>query len=315
MRDFDRDVSSAAEWTSSVPAGEPSWSLARQCLFDSCQRAYFLCHFMSQGGWDQYSHPLVRQCYIEKRLLTVREWSEDVLNGSLRVALDRTLRVPDGPRESEVQRLFMFEVARRISEGAVQLRNREWERDTKCLNLFELYYSGCAPDAFESGATALRKAARDFAFSDAMLRLVAVERNAWRRLNDFESFRIRNMEIWTRPPLAWVESGNAHFLELRLSLPDAASAAIDAGLLDLLAFYRLKTPSNSSIASFTTPDGSSIEAAPDAMAVRCLASAGAQAMAAKMHPDGRMWIDDFSKAPDEAKCVSCRFKGICSKTQ
>ena len=311
MRDFERDVSSAAEWTSSVPAGEPSWSLARQRLFDSCLRAFHFCHFMSQGGWDQYSHPLVRQCYIEKRLLTVREWSEDVLNDSLRIAIDHTLRAPDGRRESETQRLFQFEVARRISEGAVQLRNREWERDTKCLNLFELYYPGEERDAFERGASALRKAAKDFALSDAMLGLLSVERNAWRRLNEFESFRIHGVEVWARPALSCVEAGRASFLEIRLALPDAGMAGLDAGLLDLLAFHRFKTTSNSSIVSFATPDGSYVNAVPDAMAIRCMVPKGAASMADKMRQDGRMWLEDYPKTEDDSKCASCRFKGIC----
>lgn len=311
MRDFARDVSSAAEWTSAVPAGEPCWSLARQRLFDSCLRAFHLCHFMSQGGWDQYSHPLVRRCYLEKRLLTVREWSENVLNESLRNALERTAHVPDGRREQETQRLFQFEVARLIAEGAVQLRNCEWERDPKCLNLFELYYSGHPGDAFEKGCSAMRKAAKDFAVSDAMLGLLSVERNAWRRLNEFESFRLNGVEVWTRPSLCWVEAGQAHFLELRLKLPDCERAALDAGLLDLMAFYRLKTPTNSSIVSYATPEGMSMDATPDALGVRAMVPAGSAAMVAKMRHDGKMWLEDFPKTSGETQCQGCRFKGIC----
>ncbi len=311
MRDFRRDVSSAAEWTSSAPAGEPSWSLARQRLFDSCQRAYCLCHFISQGGWDQHSHPLARQCYIEKRLLKASEWAETVLNASLRDALERTLRFPDGKRESETQRLFQFEAARRVAEGAAQLRNREWESDPKCLNLFELYYADGEPGAFERAASAIRKAAKAFSVSDAMLGLLSVERAAWRRLNEFESFRLPNLELWARPPLCWVEEGQANFLELRLSFPDVESSSLEAGLLDLLAFHKFKKPTNSSIVSIVSPEGGCMNAAPDALAIRALAPKGAAAMAAKIRLDGRAWLEDFPKAADESLCASCRFKGVC----
>ena len=317
MRDFERDVSSAAGWNYSVPAGEPSWSLARARLFESCQRAYFLCHFMSQGGWDQYSHPLVRQCYIEKRLLSCAEWIDDVLNDAIRIAIDRTLHTPDGKREQETQRLFQFEVARRISEGAVQLRNREWERDTKCLNLFETYYGTgqAGSEAFEAASRCLRTSAKAFSLSDPMLGLLSVERNDWRRLHEFESFRLHGVEVWTSPSLSWVVEGRACFLEIRMSLPEPDAAALSAGLLDLLAFHRFKTPSNSSIVSYVAPDSSGLNAVPDSLAIRAMIPKSNSAMTGKMHPDGRMWIEDFPKCPDDKKCANCRFKGICAKTQ
>jgi hypothetical protein len=316
MRDFARDLEkAAAPWDGAVPAGERSWSLARAKLFESCQRAYFCRHYLAQGGWDQYANALQRQCFVEKQLVTCKAWSERVLNDSLSESVDATLKLPDSRRVVELARQFQYEVASRIAEGAVQLRNRAWENDPKMLHLFEFHYGLERLELFENCAKELRKAAKDFVQTDVFLSLAAVERNAWRRLGSFESFRLNGLEIWTSPKLAWVAFSQAHFLELRLELPSSLEdAARHASLLDLLAFHRFKTPSNSSLTALATPSGAGMDLTPDARSARELVAFSAAKMAAKIRADAKAHIEDFPKSPEKAKCALCRFQNTCAAT-
>ena len=315
MRDFNRDVANASEWRGSVPAGELSWSPARHALFESCKRAYFLCYYMAQGAWDQYSHPLLRQCYIEKRLTTLPAWAGSVLNDAFSFALEKTARHPDSARAGEAVKAFLFETARLIAESAAQLRRREWQEDPKKLNLFEFYYGKAADDAFDAKAKELKAAAKDFSCSDAAISAFAIDRNAWRRLKEFEPFRLCGMEAWAHPPLAWVIEGRAHFLELKLgSSVFSDSLASHAAMLDLLAASRFKTSRGTSVLHLAFPDGSSSDIMPDPAPLVKLASSSSQAMRALIRPDGFAHIADFPPNPDKERCGSCRFRGTCEKT-
>jgi hypothetical protein len=318
MRDFARDVREGVAWIGALPAAEPSWSLARHRLFQFCRRAYFINHHLAQGGWDEHSHPLVRQAYVEKHISTGESWIAGSLNAALRAASLRTAEAQASRRDFEFRSAFKRELSRGVSRGAVQLRNREWRVDPKVsLNLFEIYYGADGASAFrpfEDAVEELGRLAKAFLLSDAVLGLIAAEPLSWRFLRPFESFRLARMELWAAPPLTRVSDGRAFFFEIRYAQPDPEDASLDAGMLDLLAADLFKTPCGTSAVTFCQPDGAAwIVPASGHLALRALAPRSAAEMASSTRPDGTVSLEDFPKRGEADVCAKCRFKGVCGK--
>lgn len=71
----------------SVLTNDFSWSKSRHEKLSECLRAYYLYYYRSWGGWDQGSHPEVRQLYILKKLSNRFSWAGTVVHDTIKNAL------------------------------------------------------------------------------------------------------------------------------------------------------------------------------------------------------------------------------------
>ncbi len=308
MRDFQRDAARAAAWTGEIPAGDFSWSLARHALFRACPRAFFLSSYMAQGGWDPYAAKAVRECYAEKQSQSVEEWIEQSLGSAIACAVERAAEAEGGYMAGTAARALIGAAARIIAEADVQLRNEEWRHDPKKLRLLE-------PQRFPDAARGLRSAAKALSESDLLLRLLNVEPPEWRRLKSFEQFKLDGVTVWIKAPLAWVSQGRASFLEANASDSfDKEEAALHAGILDLFASSRFKTPSGTSRLILALPSGAGIEIEPATRQARELAARSSKEMLAMLRPDGKAAIEDFPLKLGACRNLPCRFQRTCEKT-
>lgn len=317
MRDFQRDVLAASKPAIDIPAGEFSWSLSRQTLFESCQRAYFIRHYLAQGGWNLHANELSKQAFLEKNLRPFDSWLEELFNDAIASTLQDA---PDSMAEAAAARRLRASLERSLAEAEAELRFEEWRSDPKKLNLMELYYGDGEFKSYTGAITAAREsleaASEAFVASEIFPELLAVENVQWRRGGKPQSFQMDGIEVWTSSRLTWLSKGLLRSLLIHLAKPDPAISSLQASLFMLFANQRHKARGRTLLRVAFLEEGlfKAETRYPNIKEASDLIAGSSAVMLAKIRSGGTVRSCDFPPAADrDAICLKCRFRGLCKR--
>jgi len=175
---------------------ELSWSVSRDHLFQSCERAYYYTYYGSWGGWESDAPAATRKLYILKKHADPAMWAGGVVHGVIAEALRR-----HAMKRSPINAAELKAHAReKLRAGWLEAVNRDWEATPKKTNLFELYYgNGRTLPAEETERIKERVNSCLDAFADsAILReILAASYLSWRPVEQLDSFLLDGtLKVW-----------------------------------------------------------------------------------------------------------------------
>ncbi len=293
MRDFRLEEMNAAEASFIVPAPEFSWSLSRARLFAECRLAYFFQYYLTQGGWDSYADPLIREAWAAKKELSenLRRsiWCRELFCD----ALNALRNAPAGIRF-------------RMLCGRL---NALLKRRAEVLD-------ASSPDGLADAGTRFAAAAvpavRAFLASDTSKILAAVQTPTSFNSAGLSSFESGGVTVWREPGIVWREPGFACSLSVSFSehVPEHESASAD-----LFALAVSGRPEHGpAVSYFLAKDDRGDwcerrEEGDPLRAERGIAETSAEMRA--LENDGSVNLADFIPSPGLEKCAACRYSAVC----
>lgn len=204
------------------------WSWYRDRIFSFCPRSYMLHYEGGRGGFDLYAERERRLVYRLKKLSDVPRWLDELATEAVRGC------VPWRGRQ------FRHELFRQFANGRSRALAGDWVDDPAFLNLSELYYQECDPEALFAGAQEeLRRRAKLLENSPlkdlfADLNELTLVKTEYPLMIEMNAVR-----VWTAPVQIW-HSGNTLFF---LNWMKSAEGMSCAGALQCVwAMRHLKIP-------------------------------------------------------------------------
>ncbi|OQA83870.1 MAG: PD-(D/E)XK nuclease superfamily protein [Lentisphaerae bacterium ADurb.Bin242] len=325
MPDFDRFVLEATSWKEDVSPGTFSWSAAKYRLFRFCERAYFLRHYLAQGGWDAYSCERAQQAFLEKYLSTFDEWLGSVIEDSLDRALRETMpyHVSSG-RGAALTEALQVHVSRHLLRAEPELRFEEYWSDPKKLSFAELYYHTGEFASYKELLEAAREILSGFfsglESSGLMERLLELDPLGWRLPPDFVEFPFAGTRIHMRPWLWALHRGKAvgiafRFVHNPAKVPERKYADPGNGLSEKVFALRVSqryagwSPEVwNGVCVGDRFEWSSFRPSP---VTEEFVRDSTLAMLEKITAVPSIALTDFPKTEESAACENCRFRGVC----
>ncbi len=176
-----------------------TWSVSRDRLFRTCQRAYYYSYYGSWGGWEPESP--ARQLYILKNIRTFPLWAGTIVHDIIRNVLTK-FRSDRIPFESDALQQYARHLLR---EGWVQSVKKAWlQYPKKAVNLFEHYYGDGTNQVPAEQTEALKEKVYDalanFCQCDTLQELLTLPDPNWKSIDTLDKFIAGDLETDTGTP-------------------------------------------------------------------------------------------------------------------
>ncbi len=325
MPDFDRFVLEATSWREDVSPGTFSWSAAKYWLFHGCERAYFLRHYLAQGGWNSYSCELAQRAFLEKYLSTFDEWLGEMVEDSLDRALRETMpyRVASG-RGAALMEAFQVHVSRRLLLAEPELRAEEFWSDPKKLSFAELYYHtgefASHRELLESAREVLTGFFSGLESSGLMESLLELDPLGWRLPPEHVEFPFGGTSVHMRPWLLALHRGKAVGIAFRFvhdpaKMPERKYGDSANGLSEKVFARRISERYSgwhsevwNGVCVGDRFAWSSFRPAP--LAEEFVRDSVGE-MLGKIIGSSTVSLSDFPKTEEPSVCENCRLRGVC----
>ena len=295
-----------------IKADNFSWSIARQELFNFCERACFYHYYGAAGGFDSYAEPDARKLYLLKKLIPGKLWIDNIFSKILR---DTLLLSGIFKTSQDMLNEFSRRLIREFHLGRRIVNAKEWQQDPGKLNLLELYYNEVSPDEyFAVQWNLLESFFKSFSVSNLPGILHKVDSLNWKRISVPASFAVGKLQLWLAPDLIWQDGNCISFLDISGSGQHQDKRNTYAVLNAIMAEEKFKISPDKTISIFfnAATGKTEIPSLETLNISRTLEdiSNGASRMLEKISPDGTVQGVNFSRSEDN--CSKCKFREFCS---
>lgn len=329
MPDFRRWLLDASQPENPLPPGGFVWSPAKHFLFKKCPRAWFLRHYLAQGGWDVLSGESALHAYLLKYLAEPDAWMSATLERALSEALLEIAPVPIAgvDRAAALTEELQIRVSRQLRRARGELTREEYFSDPKLASFAALHYRTGEFASVDELISVLH--ARFAAFfrrwtdSDLPGELSAFEQLSWRLPPEHREFAWGFWRISLRPWLYAVRRSHVEAWRFTFTFGSGAAGATDWGdeaeecnLSErvLAAWAAGKYP------GFPLRVTSVICTRDDLLSRRLFpvpVSAGfitesAEPMLRMANRPGGLKPECFARAKQPEACLSCCFRAVCA---
>lgn len=212
---------------STIKAGEFSWSISRNKIYESCRRAYYLRYYAALGGHEQYSGEERPLLYRLKNLRSPDAWLKEIFAESLRETFHQGQFFPTS---SEAARELEKQMLKKFSRGRGEALSGCWIEDPKRVNLQEIYYNEADPDIFfKEQFKRLKETFIFFVNTDIFEQLCRIDSLNWKRIPLPAACTLRNFKIWLAPAIIW--SGGGRVTALNITSGGGRTAGALAALM------------------------------------------------------------------------------------
>lgn len=182
-----------------------SWSVSRDQMFRSCQRAYYYQYYASWGGWEADADERTRHIYRLKNLKTLEMWAGSIVHETIAEVLRKYAHSQIKIRTGELQ----ARARSKLRTGWLEAVNREWLRRPKANNLQELYYGNgktLPRERTDAAKEAVYKSLQGFAESEILREILAVPAMSWKPVDKLETFSMNGTKIWCAIDFAFIDA-------------------------------------------------------------------------------------------------------------
>lgn len=297
-----------------IKADNFSWSIARQELFNFCERACFYHYYGASGGFDSYAEPDVRKLYLLKKLIPGKLWIDNIFSKTLRGML---LQSGMFKTSQDMLKEFSRRLIREFHLGQSAVTAKEWRQDPGKLNLLELYYNEAPPDEyFAVYWNLLESFFKSFSASNLPETLCKVDSLDWKRIAIPADFAIGKLQLWLAPDLIWQNGDSISFLDINGSGQHQNKHNTYAVLNAIMAEEKFRTQPDKTISIFfnAVTGKTEIPGVETLNISRTLEdiSACVSRMLEKVSPDGTVQGITFFRS--EVNCAKCKFREFCRST-
>jgi hypothetical protein len=297
---------------------ELSWSVSREQLFRDCRRAYYYQYYGSWGGWEGDASHRTRTLYILKNIKSLAMWAGTIVHETVAEALNRFARSGTRITAGELQRRARI----KLRNGWVEAVNREWERNPKKTNLFELYYGNgktLPREKTERVKERVYGALEAFADSDILARILATPYLNWQPVDTLDSFQLDGLKVWCAIDFAYVDpAGAMRIIDWKTGGEKPEALRLQLGCYALYACEKWHAnPETVRLHGVFLGEGARVSdyAADPAMLVetkdRILSSAAQMREPLRDAAANLAAEEDFPGCGDARICRWCNYRGVC----
>lgn len=184
---------------------ELTWSVSRDRLFRTCERAYYYQYYGSWGGWERDAPDRTRKLYILKNIKSLPMWAGEIVHSVIAESLRRYAMKKSPLTVAALQ----TEGRRKLRSGWLEAVNREWLHQPKKTNLQELYYGNGKTLPKEQTEKIRRKVnfcLENFSESTVLKEILAASYLNWKPVDMLDSFVLEGgLKVWCALDFAFVE--------------------------------------------------------------------------------------------------------------
>ena len=299
---------------------ELTWSVSRDRLFQSCERAYYYHYYGSWGGWEADTSAATRKLYILKNICTMEMWAGSIVHETIAESLERYARRSTPIRTADLQ----ARARQKLRRGWKEAVNRDWQHSPKKTNLHGLYYG--------NGRTLPRhrtERVRDrvygclqaFADAEILREIQATPYLNWKPVDKLDWFLVDGLKVWCAVDFAFVDpAGNLRILDWKTGREDAEALKTQLACYAFFAGEKWFTkPEEIRVSGVFLRENARVaeyDLSPDAMIdARDRILTSAATMREKLSDVARNEAaeDDFAFCENERTCVRCNFREVCPR--
>ena len=184
---------------------ELTWSVSRDKLFRSCERAYYYQYYGAWGGWEADASEETRKLYVLKNLKSLPMWAGQVVHEVIAEALKRYALKKTPLKAGALQ----AEARRKLRSGWLEAVNKEWLSQPKKTNLYELYYGNgktLPKEQTEKIKEKVNKCVANFCDSNVLKEILAASYISWKPVDALDSFKLDGgLKVWCALDFAFVQ--------------------------------------------------------------------------------------------------------------
>ena len=298
---------------------ELTWSVSRNKLFRSCERAYYYNYYASWGGWDRAADPHTRRIYILKQIKNMRMWAGEIVHDVIAEALRRYAMKNTPIKTGELQ----ARARKKLRSGWVEAVNREWEQTPKKTNLHELYYGNgksLPAEETERIKAHIYNCLQTFAESDILKEMLAATYLSWKPIDSLDSFMLDDhLKVWCALDFAFVDpAGKLKVLDWKTGRERPEDLSMQLSCYAQYVQEKWHTPVEQQrlMAVFLPEDARLSEyeiSGPELIEAKDKILSSAADMRAKLvNPEiNEAREEDFPCCGEEKICRQCNFRELC----
>jgi hypothetical protein len=302
---------------------ELTWSVSRDSLFSTCQRAYYYNYYGSWGGWERGCDPATRKLYILKNITSLPMWAGSIVHDVIAEALRRHARNQSGVRAGELQ----ARARQKLRGGWIEAVNQEWKTSPKKTNLLELYYGNgksLPREQTEACKARVNDCLASFAGSPVLAEILAASYLSWRPVDQLDSFLLGgDLKVWCAIDFAFTDpAGKLRIVDWKTGGEKPEALQLQLACYALYAMDQWHTPLESlDLCGVFLAEGARVSRYPINEPVlaeakdRILSSAAGMRAPLADPTANRAEEEDFPVAEQDWPCRTCNFREVCPKWQ
>ncbi len=324
MRDFQRDVVTAALAGKPLPSSVFSWSTGRHNLFSFCRRAYFLRYYLAQGGWNEFAHPLAKTAYLEKHLPTFSGWQSNTFGASVTAALAEASRMDRiHLRIRSFQNLLLKNMQKSITDLQESLLRKSYLQDPKLPGFLEYYHE--EPGFLEKDTDVfIERLLRAFATGYAVLLdsdfMEIVGGNTYTGYRfyakPFIEIPRKSFSVWLKAGAVYTRKGSLNMLRFTNAEETkelAFARSVDADLWNQYVWSKNPFAEAELNTFFFSEKSAEFLKAPSPISSEEWIHDSVQTMLSHVDSDGMVRAESFPKTEDTDRCRTCSFRHSCAR--
>ncbi|MFO7822087.1 MAG: PD-(D/E)XK nuclease family protein [Lentisphaeria bacterium] len=298
---------------------ELTWSVSRDKLFRTCERAYYYNYYGSWGGWDRNADPHTRKLYILKQIKSMPMWAGQIVHEVIAEAL-RGYSMKKSPiTTGELQ----ARARQKLRNGWVDAVDRAWLQKPKKNNLHELYYGNgktLPPEQTERIKKRVYQCLQAFAGSTVLKEMLAASYMSWRPVDTLDSFMLDDqLKVWCALDFAFVTpAGSLRVIDWKTGKERANDLRLQLACYAQYAQLEWMTPiEQQQLQAVFLPENARVSeykiSAEDLVSAKDTILNSAAEMRRKLvKPEANeAREEDFTCCNDAATCRQCKFREVC----
>lgn len=295
-----------------------SWSASRDRLFRECPRAYYYNYYGYWNGWSYSADEKTKLIYQLKKIQNVHLWAGSIVHDVIKDALEDFVRTQTPPT---AERLLARAKAM-LRQGWIQSTSKDWLKNKKATNLFELYYGNGKTLPAEMTDMVKEKvysALQAFADSEILKTILSIPTHQWKPIDELNHYMLDDIKIWCAIDFAYTDNqgclqiidwktGKEKADELYLQLAGYGWFAHDIWHYDMeqIKCHGVFLNEGARVSHYEiTPE--------DITKARAYVLASRRDMVALLDDaeNNKASEDKFEPQPNASKCSRCNYKAIC----
>lgn len=301
-----------------------SWSVSRDQLFRSCERAYYYQYYGSWGGWERNADARTRKLYLLKNLKTLPMWAGTIVHDTVAEALRRYAQQGTPVRTGELQ----AKARMKLRQGWSEAVNQEWRNSPKRkTNLQELYY-GNGKQLPREQTERIRSLVYDcletFCNSSLLKEILAVPYMNWKRVDELEQFNLNGTPVWCALDMAFEDpAGTLKIIDWKTGSRESDAVREQLACYAFFAQQKWQLPPENMriLGVFLKHSGEPKEypiTSADLVNAQESILSSAAAMRSKLadvESNTPLAEEEFRLCDNPAECRNCKFREICPRDQ
>lgn len=298
---------------------ELTWSVSRDKLFRTCERAYYYQYYGAWGGWERNAPDQTRKLYILKNIKSLPMWAGEVVHSVIAESLRRYAM----KKTSLTAAALQADARRKLRNGWVESVNKDWLTQPKKTNLHELYY-GNGKSLPKEDTERVRKKVNDclanFADSTILKEILAASYLNWKPVDVLDSFLLEDsLKVWCALDFAFIEpTGELKVVDWKTGAERGDELQMQLACYAMYALNKWHTEvDNQKLTAVILPE--SARESRYAMDEQTLVETrnkileSASEMRAKLTDIEKNIADEanFAKCENDKICAGCKFKEVC----